>query len=189
MYVTHDQEEAFALADRLMIMREGRVAQSGTPFEIYRNPASDYVAEFIGMSNRLLVEPTASGWSIAGEQVADVAGLVRTSSDNEPITLRLRPEDVNVSMSRQALHVQKPSSRACSWMRPSWRVRWTWWCRWGTNLSSLRFHRHGVTNLRQHRSRHAGLVGLSVVRGSGLRSEGESDRVNESVERCGSGLQ
>ena len=100
VYVTHDQEEAFALADRLMIMREGRVAQSGTPFEIYRNPASDYVAEFIGMSNRLLVEPTASGWSIEGEQVADVAGLVRSSSDNEPITLRLRPEDVNVSMSQ-----------------------------------------------------------------------------------------
>jgi ABC-type Fe3+/spermidine/putrescine transport system ATPase subunit len=53
IYVTHDQEEAFALADRVIILRAGRVAQSGTPAEIYTKPASRFVAEFLGLKNIL----------------------------------------------------------------------------------------------------------------------------------------
>jgi len=51
VYVTHDQEEALALSDRIAVMRDGRIEQIGTPEEIYRRPRSRYVAEFIGESN------------------------------------------------------------------------------------------------------------------------------------------
>jgi putative spermidine/putrescine transport system ATP-binding protein len=53
VYVTHDQAEAMALGDRIVVMDHGRVAQSGTPREIYQAPATRFVAEFIGTMNRL----------------------------------------------------------------------------------------------------------------------------------------
>jgi ABC-type Fe3+/spermidine/putrescine transport system ATPase subunit len=51
LYVTHDQEEAFVIADRVVVMNEGRVEQTGMPPEIYRHPASVFVARFLGMNN------------------------------------------------------------------------------------------------------------------------------------------
>ena len=51
LYVTHDQEEAFALADRVVVMNAGRVVQIGTPHEIYHHPESVFVAKFIGLTN------------------------------------------------------------------------------------------------------------------------------------------
>ncbi len=51
VYVTHDQEEAFAIADRIIVMQAGRVEQAGVPQEIYRRPASAFVASFIGLTN------------------------------------------------------------------------------------------------------------------------------------------
>ncbi len=53
LYVTHDQEEAFALADRVVVMRQGEVEQTGTPQQIYRQPASPFVARFLGFGNLL----------------------------------------------------------------------------------------------------------------------------------------
>jgi thiamine transport system ATP-binding protein len=53
LYVTHDQEEAFALADRVAIMHAGRLVQVGTPAEVYTHPASRFVAEFLGFKNIL----------------------------------------------------------------------------------------------------------------------------------------
>jgi spermidine/putrescine transport system ATP-binding protein len=51
IYVTHDQEEAYAIADRLVLLHNGQVAQSGTPVEVYSHPNSDWVASFLGLSN------------------------------------------------------------------------------------------------------------------------------------------
>lgn len=51
IYVTHDQDEALGLADRIVVMRDGRVAQDGTPQDLYRTPASPFVADFLGMAN------------------------------------------------------------------------------------------------------------------------------------------
>ena len=53
LYVTHDQEEAFSLADRVVVMNKGKVAQIGTPQEIYRRPVSEFVARFLGFKNIL----------------------------------------------------------------------------------------------------------------------------------------
>jgi thiamine transport system ATP-binding protein len=61
LYVTHDQEEAFALADRIVVMQAGRVAQIGTPSDIYRNPASVFVAQFLGMTNILDSDGSLAG--------------------------------------------------------------------------------------------------------------------------------
>ncbi|GAA2963554.1 ABC transporter ATP-binding protein [Kitasatospora cinereorecta] len=57
--VTHDQGEAFALADRVVVMREGRIAQAGTPLEVWQRPASAFVARFLGFDN--VVEATVTG--------------------------------------------------------------------------------------------------------------------------------
>ncbi|MEV8308962.1 ABC transporter ATP-binding protein [Streptomyces flavidovirens] len=57
--VTHDQGEAFALADRVVVMREGRIAQTGTPLEVWQRPASEFVARFLGFDN--VVAATVSG--------------------------------------------------------------------------------------------------------------------------------
>ena len=51
IYVTHDQEEALAMADRVAVMRDGEIRQIGTPWEIYKEPKSSYIAEFVGTSN------------------------------------------------------------------------------------------------------------------------------------------
>ncbi|MBM7441681.1 ABC transporter ATP-binding protein [Streptomyces sp. HB132] len=57
--VTHDQGEAFALADRVVVMRDGRIAQAGTPLEVWQQPASSFVARFLGFDN--LVDATVTG--------------------------------------------------------------------------------------------------------------------------------
>ncbi|MFD9909925.1 ABC transporter ATP-binding protein [Streptomyces sp. NPDC059063] len=57
--VTHDQGEAFALADRVVVMRDGRIAQSGTPLEVWREPADEFVARFLGFDN--VVDATVLG--------------------------------------------------------------------------------------------------------------------------------
>ena len=53
VFVTHDQEEALAISDRVAVMESGRIAQLGTPEELYRRPASPFVADFVGLSNRV----------------------------------------------------------------------------------------------------------------------------------------
>ncbi|MFI7342163.1 ABC transporter ATP-binding protein [Streptomyces sp. NPDC050085] len=57
--VTHDQGEAFALADRVVVMRDGRIAQSGTPLDVWQRPADEFVARFLGFDN--VAEATVSG--------------------------------------------------------------------------------------------------------------------------------
>jgi ABC-type Fe3+/spermidine/putrescine transport system ATPase subunit len=66
LYVTHDQEEALALSDRVAVMRGGRIAQVGTPAAIYHRPRSRFVAEFIGISNLLTGVIGADGLQIDG---------------------------------------------------------------------------------------------------------------------------
>jgi putative spermidine/putrescine transport system ATP-binding protein len=66
LYVTHDQEEALALSDRVAVMRQGRIEQLGTPAEVYHRPASRFVAEFIGTANLVEGVARADGVEAAG---------------------------------------------------------------------------------------------------------------------------
>jgi putative spermidine/putrescine transport system ATP-binding protein len=85
LYVTHDQDEALTMSDRIAVFSEGRVEQVGTPGEVYERPANEFVAGFVGASNlierdghRVLVRPEKIRILADGEQAADaVAGVVR----------------------------------------------------------------------------------------------------------------
>jgi iron(III) transport system ATP-binding protein len=88
--VTHDQEEALALADRIAVMEKGRVLQVGTPDEIYRNPATRFVASFIGRSNFL--PGRADG--MAAETAFGRLPLSRAA--NGAVELAVRPEQIMI---------------------------------------------------------------------------------------------
>ena len=76
IYVTHDQEEALALADTVVLMNQGRIVQTGTPQDIYLKPSTAFAAEFLGVSNQLEGEVADGKLTIAGQTVS-YAGPVR----------------------------------------------------------------------------------------------------------------
>jgi putative spermidine/putrescine transport system ATP-binding protein len=95
VYVTHDQEEALSLADRLVVLREGIVQQVGTPEELYRAPANPYVAAFMGYRNLLPMEVTAvrdNAVTVSGHGV-ELNGLTRDRLDGRNVIVAIRPDD------------------------------------------------------------------------------------------------
>jgi spermidine/putrescine transport system ATP-binding protein len=98
IYVTHDQEEALTMSDRIAVMSQGRVEQVGQPKEIYEEPATAYVADFLGVSN--LMEATASGPTAGGCKVAlGEFNLVAGQGDDSasgPTKITIRPERVDL---------------------------------------------------------------------------------------------
>jgi spermidine/putrescine transport system ATP-binding protein len=101
VYVTHDQEEALTMADRLAVMSEGRVEQVGTPREVYEEPASAYVADFLGVSN--LLDAEAVGETPDGRcrlKAGDLELLASCghTSARGPVKVVVRPERVRVEV-------------------------------------------------------------------------------------------
>jgi ABC-type Fe3+/spermidine/putrescine transport system ATPase subunit len=96
VYVTHDQEEALAVSDRLAVMQSGRVEQVGTPWEVYARPRSPFVAGFVGLGNAVEGRVLAR----AGRQVSLDAGGVRLDGETDLPGARLlavfRPEAVRL---------------------------------------------------------------------------------------------
>ena len=105
LYVTHDQEEALALSDRVAVMRGGRIEQIGTPAEIYHRPRSRFVAEFIGTSNLL-----AGTIEAAGLRINDAVWPIRVAGarPGDLVTVLVRPEHIVLEL---ACH---PDTMACS---------------------------------------------------------------------------
>jgi spermidine/putrescine transport system ATP-binding protein len=105
VYVTHDQEEALTMADRLAVMSGGRIEQVGTPREVYEEPATAYVADFLGVSN--LLDAEALGETPDGRcrvRVGDfelVASCGHTSARG-PVKVVVRPERVRVEPPRKS---------------------------------------------------------------------------------------
>jgi sulfate transport system ATP-binding protein len=101
--VTHDQEEAFALADRIGVMNLGRLLESGKPDELYARPATRFVATFLGAANLLLARQTAQGIRFnaapAGMRGADKPEGAR---EHEVVAV-LRPEEVEIAPTRDSL--------------------------------------------------------------------------------------
>ena len=93
IYVTHDQAEALALGDRIFVMSHGRIAQTGSPKEIYHAPANDFVADFVGTVNRL--PGTVNGASVTVDGAALPYEGAGTAHGND-IEIMFRPEDVEV---------------------------------------------------------------------------------------------
>ena len=96
--VTHDQGEAFALADRVVVMQDGRIAQSGTPLEVWQRPASEFVARFLGFDN--VVEAT-----VQGEAAATPWGKVPVpdGTADGPCRLLVRPAGVRLAAAPDGL--------------------------------------------------------------------------------------
>jgi ABC-type sugar transport system ATPase subunit len=100
IYVTHDQEEAMTLADRIVVMRGGRIEQVGTPLEIYNDPVSYFVADFFGNPSMNLIpgvlEQTADGARFRGASLTLDVPPELSHAASTTLTLGLRPEHFRV---------------------------------------------------------------------------------------------
>jgi putative spermidine/putrescine transport system ATP-binding protein len=103
IYVTHDQSEAFAISDRIVVMNNGRIEQIGTQTDIYLHPATSYVAEFIGANNGL--RGTVTGRDGEGENarwLIDAGGRTLRGADRpglaagQAVVAYIRPEDIEI---------------------------------------------------------------------------------------------
>jgi len=88
VYVTHDQVEAMTLADRIVVFRDGRVEQIGTPLELYRNPVNTFVAGFIGSPAMNFLRADMRN----GQVELDTGAVCQSSAADGQVTLGLRPE-------------------------------------------------------------------------------------------------
>ncbi len=96
IYVTHDQAEALALGDRIVVMRQGQIAQIGTPRDVYFRPADAFVADFVGVTNRLQGH-VREGWfeTAAGR-------FVHSGGDSAHATVAFRPESARLCAPQDA---------------------------------------------------------------------------------------
>ncbi|MDU4961879.1 MAG: ABC transporter ATP-binding protein [Sporomusaceae bacterium] len=97
VYVTHDQEEALAVSDRIAVMNNGLIQQIGTPKTIYQRPANTFVASFIGLSNlmKAKLEKTAAGAAVCFENGYRVPmhNVAAAAADGQPLLVSVRPEE------------------------------------------------------------------------------------------------
>jgi sulfate ABC transporter ATP-binding protein len=109
LFVTHDQEEALSMSDRIVVMSEGRMEQVGTPFEIYNFPKTRFVSSFVGTLNFLtgkVVDAAAGRIQVDGQEVISRRGL-EGASNGDTRSLALRPEAVTLGHggeNRNTLH-------------------------------------------------------------------------------------
>jgi putative spermidine/putrescine transport system ATP-binding protein len=98
IYVTHDQEEALSLSDRVVVMNQGRIEQEGSPFEIYNFPSGRFVASFVGTLNMVeaRVRDMAKGLlELDGQEIYTGAAITKGSIDQK-VMLAIRPEMINL---------------------------------------------------------------------------------------------
>ncbi len=104
LFVTHHQEEALTMSDRLAIMDGGRVLQVGTPQQLYETPTSVFVAQFIGTSNHLpgRLDAIKSGWAVVAATQHERVPVIRACvpqgvREGSPVVVVVRPEHLHVS--------------------------------------------------------------------------------------------
>ncbi len=100
IYVTHDQEEALTMSDRIVVMSEGRIQQIGSPEDIYNEPVNSFVADFIGESNMIegvMLSDYLVSFSGKSFECVDFG-----FAENEPVDVVIRPEDISVVSSENA---------------------------------------------------------------------------------------
>ncbi len=104
IYVTHDQEEAMVMSDRVCLMNEGRIEQIGTPSELYFRPKSIFAADFLGESNLFagkVVSQAAEGMTIERADGVAVSGICdKQVSNGETVHYMIRPENIRVSLDK-----------------------------------------------------------------------------------------
>jgi putative spermidine/putrescine transport system ATP-binding protein len=96
LYVTHDQEEALSLADRLAVMRSGRIEQLGRPEDVYGHPRTGFVADFIGVSNLVPCRVVSAGAGLVDWEGRRLRARLDGVADGAVVTLAVRPEKLVV---------------------------------------------------------------------------------------------
>jgi putative spermidine/putrescine transport system ATP-binding protein len=98
IFVTHDQEEALSISDRIVVMYGGKAEQVGTPFEIYNRPSTKFVANFVGTLNVLegTVSDAAAGKVRINSEEISMKGKLNGSVTGETLSLALRPEAISL---------------------------------------------------------------------------------------------
>ena len=99
IFVTHDQEEAMTMADRIAVMRHGKIEQLGAPEELYERPATEFVAGFLGVSNLLDADVTGRNGALADLRLADgnvVRAPVESTDGSGHVRIGVRPEKLRV---------------------------------------------------------------------------------------------
>ena len=97
IYVTHDQIEAMTMADKIVVMRDGRIEQTGRPMDLYSNPANLFVATFLGSPEMNLLAGTRREAGLdLGEDGVVATGTILPSDAPQAITLGLRPHDIRI---------------------------------------------------------------------------------------------
>jgi putative spermidine/putrescine transport system ATP-binding protein len=111
IHVTHDQQEAMAIADRMAVMRAGRVVQVGHAEELYRSPGHPFVASFLGRVNRLPLA-TIHGAQTPGIQIGDTwLAADRLGRMPKPRSAYVRPEDIGLQAAGDGIGHARVTSR------------------------------------------------------------------------------
>jgi putative spermidine/putrescine transport system ATP-binding protein len=99
VFVTHDQEEALSISDRIVVLSAGNVEQFGTPFEIYNRPQTRFVATFVGQLNTLNATVADAGSKTVriGSNTVSIPALPTSAQNGEAIALTMRPEAVTLA--------------------------------------------------------------------------------------------
>lgn len=121
--VSHDQEEALTMADRVVVMEQGRVAQIGTPEHIYHHPATPFVADFVGLMNFL----PAMVASVERKQVRVGDATLSLEQDigqafGQPVMLAIRPEEIKVTRNGQTRNMLRARVHEVEFMGPFYRL-------------------------------------------------------------------
>ena len=124
IYVTHDQAEALAISDRVAVMNDGRIEQVGTPEMVYREPASRFVAEFVGDNNLFDAEVVSTTPPRASVNGVDVKlPETATVTAGEPVTLSVRPEAIRLGEAEMTFTANVEN---VEFLGDAYRVHCTW---------------------------------------------------------------
>lgn len=96
LFVTHDQEEAMAISDRVGVMSHGRLEQIDKPIVLYNSPATAFVASFVGLANRIPAEITAKGKARVLNQKVNILESAEHFEEGTPVNVIIRPESLEV---------------------------------------------------------------------------------------------
>ena len=94
IFVTHDQEEALTMSDKIVIMKDGEIEQVGTPLEVYNEPINEYCARFIGDSN--IIDGIMMKDKLVSFDDANYVCVDQGFKENEPVDIVIRPEDIDI---------------------------------------------------------------------------------------------
>ncbi|MFW6139518.1 MAG: ABC transporter ATP-binding protein [Spirochaetota bacterium] len=122
VYVTHDQEEALAISDKIAVMKDGTIEQTGTSFEVYNRPGTEFVAKFVGISNMIKarVKKVNSGGAVAENPLGKFVVRYQDGLEKDSeILIMVRPEKIRLKKSCQESNCLEAVVKNCEYLGDS----------------------------------------------------------------------